>query len=189
MKKPIYVLLILLLPVWLLAQPQSENFRITKQVIDAGGGASSSANFQLYSAFGQPTPVGVQSSESYVLYAGYLTPTFAVSPLSPIQTLVITPVPPSAVLIWQSISGANSYKIYRDLDPRFAPSPGNLIDTVSDTTFTDSNALGLPLGKYFYLVTASSESMMMGAVPQMPPPSRINHQTDQSRSSRDADRR
>jgi hypothetical protein len=189
MKKVYCILVLFALPVWLLAQPQSENYRITKQVIDAGGGASSSANFQLYSAFGQPTPVGVQSSESYVLYAGYLTPTFAVSPLSPIQTLVITPIPPSTVLCWQSIPGANSYKIYRDLDPRFTPETGNLIDTVSDTTFTDTNALGLPLGKYFYIVTASTESIMMGAAPQTPPSSRKNQTTDQTRSRGDVDRR
>jgi hypothetical protein len=188
MKKLIYISMLMLLPVWLLAQPQSENFYLIKQVIDAGGGASSSANFQLYSAFGQPTPVGVQSSESFVLYAGYLSPTFAVSPLSPIQTLVITPVPPSTVLIWQSISGAHSYNIYRDINPQFTPA-GNLIGTVSDTTFTDANALGLPLGKYFYIVTASTENAVMGAAPPTPPSSRKSHQTDQSRSPGDAVRR
>jgi hypothetical protein len=188
MKKIGCILILLALPGWLFAQPHSENFYLIKQVIDAGGGASSSANFQLYSAFGQPTPVGVQTSESFVLYAGYLSPTFAVSPLSPIQTLVITPVPPSTVLIWNSISGAHTYNIYRDIYPQFTPS-GNLIGTVSDTTFTDTNALGLPLGKYFYIVTASTENAVMGASPPTPPTSRKSQPTDQSRSPGDADRR
>jgi len=92
-------------------------------------------------------------------------------------------------LIWQSISGANSYKIYRDLDPRFTPGPGNLINTVSETTFTDTNALGLPLGKYFYIVTASSENAVMGSVSPTPPLSRKSQQTDQSHSLENIHRR
>jgi hypothetical protein len=186
MKKVCCILVLLALPIWLLAQPQSENFRITKQVIDAGGGASSSANFQLYSAFGQPTPVGVQSSESFVLYAGYLTPFFAVSPLSPIRTLVITidltQNPPGTILSWQPISGAISYKVYRDIDARFIPGPGNLIGTVSDTTFTDSNALGLPLGRYFYSVTASTEHGVMSIAPPAPSSPQAHRNAEQVRA-------
>ena len=145
---------------------------MTKQVIDAGGGASSSTNFQLYSAFGQTTPIGVQSSENFTLYAGFLTPTFAVSPLSPIQTLVITidltQNPPGTILSWQPIPAAISYKIYRDVDSRFIPGAGNLIGTVTGTAFTDAGALGLPLGKYFYSVTASTEHGVMSAIPPAP---------------------
>ncbi len=51
-------LVLLFLPALSWAQSQSENFTFTKSVIDAGGGASSSANFNLVSAIGQPTPVG-----------------------------------------------------------------------------------------------------------------------------------
>ncbi len=41
------------------AQPQqSENFLMTKSVFTAGGDVSNSTDFQLVSAFGQPTPLG-----------------------------------------------------------------------------------------------------------------------------------
>ena len=74
-------LILLIFPALLWAQSQSENFTLTKSVVDAGGGTASSENFNLVSAFGQPTPVGVQSSANFTLYAGFLAPILQVSPL------------------------------------------------------------------------------------------------------------
>jgi len=142
------------------AQPQqSENFRITKSVIDAGGGASSSTNFQLVSAFGQPTPIGLSSSANFMHSAGFLSPIFAVSPLSPIQDLVIMRQTASnnMRLDWSAIAGAESYRIYRDENPLFTPVPGNQIGSVTDTTFIDVDAVSLPMVKYYYIVTAVNE--------------------------------
>ena len=141
------------------AQPQqSENFRITKSVLDAGGGASNSANFQLISAFGQPTPVGLSSSANFNLSAGFLSPMFSVSPLSPIQDLVIMRQPASLnmQLDWSVIEGAATYTIYRDTSSTFTPGPGNLLGTSSTNSYTDANAVGLPAFKYFYIVTSTS---------------------------------
>jgi hypothetical protein len=143
-----------------LAQPQqSENFRITKSVLDAGGGASSSANFHLISAFGQPTPIGVSSSQNFTLSAGFLTPQFAASPLSPIQDLVIqraAALGADVLLNWTAVTGAALYTIYRDTDPLFTPGPGNQIGTSATNSFTDVGAVGLPAVKYFYNVTSSA---------------------------------
>lgn len=144
-----------------LAQPQqSENFRITKSVLDAGGGVSTSTNFRLTSAFGQPTPVGVASSTNFVLSAGFLSPMFSVSPLSPIQDLVIMRQPASdnMKLDWSAVSGATVYYIYRDANPLFTPAPGNLLGTSATNSFTDANAVGLPAIKYFYIVTSAAGS-------------------------------
>ena len=138
-----------------IAQPQqSENFRMTKSVLDGGGGASSSTNFQLVSAFGQPTPVGMQSSANFVLYAGFLEPSFQISPISPIQHLVILREGTDMRLWWEPITGAESYRIYRDPDPLFTPAPGNQVGSVTDTTFADTGVVGLPPLKYYYVVTA-----------------------------------
>ena len=143
------------------AQPQqSENFRITKSVLDAGGGPSTSTNFQLVSVFGQPTPIGLQWSENFVLSAGFLSPIFSVSPLSPIQDLVIMRQPGLSNdmrLDWSAILGATLYTIYRDTNPLFTPAPGNLLGTSATNTFTDVGAVGLPAIKYFYIITSSAD--------------------------------
>jgi hypothetical protein len=110
----------------------------------------------------------VQSSETFTLSGGSLSPMFAVSPVSPIQQLVILQDQPDVILYWEPIQGANSYKIYRSDDPMFTPEPGDEIGTATDTTFTDENAATLPLGKYFYIVTASSESGGVASVPGEP---------------------
>jgi len=141
------------------AQPQqSANFRITKSVLDAGGQPSTSPNFHLTSAFGQPSPLGISSSANFTLYSGFLSPVFLVSPLSPIQDLVIQPVSPDARLFWPSVPGASQYKVYRSTDPLFTPSPTNLLGTVSDTTYMDANITGLPAVRNYYIVTALSSS-------------------------------
>lgn len=150
-------LLTLALPALLWAQPQqSENFRITKSVIDAGGAQSASADFRLYSAFGQSTPVGPQTSANFVLYAGYLSPSFAVSPLSPIQELVILVAPPDVHLHWDAIVGAERYKVFRGTNASFMPEESNRIATVTDTFYVDVNATGLPGARYYYCVEASN---------------------------------
>ncbi len=144
-----------------LAQPQqSENFRITKSVLDAGGGPSTSTNFQLVSAFGQPTPIGVASSANFLLSAGFFSPIFSVSPLSPIQDLVIMRQPASnnMKLDWSAVSGATVYYVYRDSNPLFTPGPGNLLGSNTSNTYTDVGAVGLPAVKYFYIITSAAGS-------------------------------
>ena len=139
------------------AQPQqSEDFRITKSVIDAGGAAGASADFRLYSAFGQGTPVGAQTSADFVLYAGYLSPGFAVSSLSAIQDLVILVTPPDVHLNWDPIVGAERYKVFRGTSASFAPEESNRIATVPDTFYVDVNATTLPGTRYFYCLEASN---------------------------------
>lgn len=137
------------------AQPsQSENFRITKSVIDAGGSASSSENFRLVSAFGQSSPLGAQSSESFTLWPGFLTPLIEISPLSPIQALVIQATPPDVTLAWERITGANSYNIYRSTSAAFTPAPANFVEAVADTFYVTAPAAE----KYFYIITASTDA-------------------------------
>lgn len=159
--KPLCLALILLaFATGLMAQPQqSENFRITKSVLDAGGGASSSANFNLVSAFGQPTPVGVQSSANFVLYAGFLTPDFGPGVLNSIDSLVImrqAGLSANMQLDWKAIAGATQYKVYRDTFATFAPTPATLIGTSATTQFVDVGAVSLPLPlKRYYIVTAA----------------------------------
>ncbi|MBI5060222.1 hypothetical protein HZB60_10630 [candidate division KSB1 bacterium] len=153
------VLCLTAVPLSAVAQPQqSENFRITKSVLDAGGGASSSANFQLHSAFGQPTPIGVQTSENFILYAGYLTPTLAPGVLNPIDDLVVARVvgPANDVrLNWGRIPAAAQYKVYRSNDPNFVPGGGNFLVAATDTFYLDPGVLSGPEVKYYYIVTAT----------------------------------
>ncbi len=146
----------ILLPTLLFAQSSSENFTLIKSVMDAGGGLSSSANFSLVSAFGQPTPIGDQTSANFVLHAGFLSPVLQVSPLSPIQHLVIKEAQPDAVLNWESISGAGSYSVYRATAINFTPGPGNLIGTTTNTNFTDANVLAGPLTQQYYIVLVNN---------------------------------
>jgi hypothetical protein len=155
------------------AQPQqSENFRITKSVLDAGGAPSTSTNFHLVSAFGQPTPIGVASSANFTLYAGFLTPAFAVSPNAPFD-LVIKRQPALSndmKLDWSAVSGATSYVIYRDTNPIFTPAPGNQVGTSGTNSFIDAGAVGLPAIKYFYIVEAvggaSPAALLPGDLPK-----------------------
>jgi hypothetical protein len=155
MRSVLISLSILMSAAALLAQPQqSANFRITKSVLDASGGYSASTNFRLQSALGQPTPVGVASSANFVLTSGFLSPSFAVSPLSPIQRLVILPQNPNVLLSWERITGAAHYKVYRSTDPLFAPSPTSLLGTAADTSFTDLNVIPGPNLRDYYIVTA-----------------------------------
>ncbi|MCB1060950.1 MAG: hypothetical protein KDB65_12010 [Calditrichaeota bacterium] len=148
--------LLLLFPALLWAQSSSENFTLTKSVMDAGGGASSSESFGLVSSFGQPTPIGVQTSENFTLYAGFLTPSLGVSPLSPIQDLTIKDSGVDAILRWTAISGAGSYSIYRDTALEFTPGPSNLVGTTSSTSYTDANVLSGPTLQQYYIVIVNA---------------------------------
>ncbi len=148
-------LLFVLLAEIALAQPQqSEDFRITKSVIDAGGAASVSENFRLVSAFGQPSPLGAQISESFHMWPGFLTPMPEISPLSPIQALVIQSTPPNVALVWERIPSANSYNIYRATSVEFTPGPANFVETVADTFYTATPSAT----QYFYIITASTDT-------------------------------
>lgn len=149
------ILMLLVCAAGAFAQPQqSANFRMTNSVLDAGGGLSTSANFRMTCALGQPTPIGLQNSANFFLVAGFLSPAFRVSPLSPIQALVIRPNLPNVTLHWPRVSAAAVYKIYRADQASFTPSVANLLGAVTDTTFTDTDAATLPFGEYFYIVTA-----------------------------------
>ncbi len=156
MQRTTIILSITLLASLTFAQPQqSENFVITKSVLDAGGGFSSSADFHLTSAFGQPSPIGAQTSEHFSLSGGFLSPLAAISPLSPIQALVIQGDDADVYLYWERVSGAVSYQIYRGDSANFAPAPGNRVGGTSDTSYVDSGVVPVSL-RCFYIVTASS---------------------------------
>jgi hypothetical protein len=152
-----YMTFFLLLPIFVLGQSSSENFILTKSVIDAEGSVSSSENFSQTSAFGQPSPLGLQSSENFILSPGFLNPQFLVSPLSPIQELVIKENQPNVNLWWEKIPRAITYNIYRDTLATFTPSEFNFLDTVSDTLYTDVNVIPSAHERYFYIVKSGSE--------------------------------
>lgn len=149
-------LIAILIPVLMFAQSSSEHFIETRSVLDGGGGVFSSANVTLVSALGQPTPAGVLSSAHFTLYAGFLSPMLQVSPLSPIQHLVIKEMQPDAKLYWERIIGAGSYSIYRDTTIDFVPGPGNFIATVSDTLYTDTNVFPTPPERQYYIVRVNN---------------------------------
>jgi hypothetical protein len=157
-------LTILCMTTWAFAQPQqSANFRITKSVLDAGGTASTSQNFRLVSAFGQPSPIGPQSSANFVLYGGFLSPTFAVAPPSPIEALVIRQAQPNVNLYWPPVTSALSYLIYRTTDPLCRPDSMVHVGTTSDTAYVDAGVVNLPPVKYYYYVTSSREAVHYAA--------------------------
>ncbi len=58
-----------------LAEPMSsDNYRIVWDVMDGGGGTSSSANYQLTDSVAQPSAIGTSTSANYVLEGGFLAP-------------------------------------------------------------------------------------------------------------------
>ncbi len=146
------LLFLLVMPALMWAQSSSENFTLTKSVMDAGGGASSSANFNLVSAFGQPTPIGTQTSENFTLSAGFLSPLLGVSPSSPIQHLVIKQQQPDAKLWWEPIPNATSYSIHRSVNYVFAPDGSNQVGSTSDTTFTDPGVAAAQIQSFYIVV-------------------------------------
>jgi len=149
-------LIAILFPALLFAQSSSEHFTLAKSVLDAGGGTSTSENFTLVSAFGQPTPIGVQTSANFTLFAGFLSPMLMVSPLSPIQELVIKEAQPDARLYWEHVQGAGSYSIYRDVAIDFVPGPTNFVATVADTFYTDTNVFTSAPEQQYYIVRVNN---------------------------------
>lgn len=150
-------LLAFLIPLLLLAQtPQSENFTLMNNIMGAGGGLAVSANFALVSAFGQSAPLGTQSGESFMLYAGFLHPVLQVSPLSPIQRLVIKEAMPDARLYWEPRIGAGSYSIHRAATIDFVPGPSSFIATVTDTFYIDAGVLAGPASQQYYIVLVNN---------------------------------
>ena len=51
--------------------PLQGNYRLVKSTLGAGGGPSSSVNYQLRATLGQPSMIGESSSQNYGLSAGY----------------------------------------------------------------------------------------------------------------------
>ena len=149
------LLLLLFIPLIVFAQSSSKNFTLTKSVIDAGGAASSSENFSMTSAFGQPSPIGSQTSESFALSAGFLHPQFSVSPLSPIQELVIRENQPDVDLWWEAIPGAGTYSVYRDTVSEFISDGSSFIGATSSASYTDTGITATPAERYYYIVTSS----------------------------------
>ncbi len=50
----------------------AQNYTLEKSVVDQGGGAAHSTNYQIVNAAGQPCPVGVIQSTNYTVFAGFL---------------------------------------------------------------------------------------------------------------------
>lgn len=148
-------LILLLIPLMGLAQSSSENFILTKSVIDAGGGVSASENFNQLSAFGQPSPLGKQSSENFMLSPGFLSPQFLVSPMSPIQELVIKENQPNINLWWEAIPGAGTYSVHRDTVSTFTPDGSNQLGTSPTNSYIDTGITSTAVERYFYIVTSS----------------------------------
>ena len=53
-------------------QMSSTSYSVPTHVLDGGGTSSSSTNYRLLNALGQPTPIGVAQSTSYMGYLGYI---------------------------------------------------------------------------------------------------------------------
>jgi len=68
----------------------------------------------------------------------------------PPYELTIQPGSPDSVILRWPPTGAPSYKVYGATEPFIL---GSLLDTVSDTTWTDANTANRP-SPYFYYVTA-----------------------------------
>jgi hypothetical protein len=180
------ILLLLCAVAW--AQPQqSTDFRMTKSVIDAGGTLSTSTDFRLTSAFGQPSPLGMQSSTNFILSPGFLSPMFSVSPISPIQNLVIRFNRPDIRLDWGRIPGAHSYVVYRDTSTYFTPSASNQIGIAADSFYVDNTVSSLTYWHYYYIVEASSSSPSLTSTPKGLPPHENMSVTPGKQASHPAD--
>ena len=70
-------------------------------------------------------------------------------------------------LIWSSVTAdtagrpitVDSYVVYRDTVPDFAPGPAKELATTTDTTYVDANAAGNSNVNYFYCVNARKGSL------------------------------
>jgi hypothetical protein len=154
MKKAICFILIMAMPILLFAQPHSDNYILKKWAIASGGGSMSSTNYQAVVITGQSSPPGVSSSTNYTLYSGFLGPIFAGAPGSALVWIWTDSV--DVYLDWEDVPNANTYYIYRSLDPAFIPGSGNLIGSNSSSDYTDHDAVNDPNAKYFYKITCSN---------------------------------
>jgi hypothetical protein len=134
--------------------PSSAHFRMATSVLDGGGMPVISDNHIGNISYAQPSSVGKFQSSNFRLYTGYLTPKFAVSPLSSLHKLVIHVQTSDILLNWEHCTGATTYRVYRSTDPLFIPDPTTFLATVVDTAYTDIHATLLPATRYYYNVTA-----------------------------------
>jgi hypothetical protein len=138
---------------FLIAQPHSDNYILKKWEISSGGGSMSSANYHAVSVVGQSSPPGVSSSTNYTLYSGFLQPIWAL----PGSALVwIWNVGTDVHLDWEDVPHANTYYIYRSLEPDVEIIPGNLLGSSSTSDYIDVDAVSVAGGKYFYRITCSN---------------------------------
>jgi hypothetical protein len=67
-----------------------------------------------------------------------------------IETLTIQKLGNNILLQWETLGANVLYRIYRDTDPYFVPSPTTLIDSTTNTTWLDVNALlGEDVARYY----------------------------------------
>lgn len=67
------VVLAMIVPGIVIAQTQSENFTLSRQVLGSGGAAGSSESYAMYCTYGQSSPLGRQTSETLILRGGFMT--------------------------------------------------------------------------------------------------------------------
>ena len=67
----IIVLMVLLIPTGLVYAQSSPNYILKSTVISGGGDYISSPNYGLISTIGQPSAIGLSSSDNYVNHAGF----------------------------------------------------------------------------------------------------------------------
>ena len=117
------------------------------------GEAQSSASYSAVSIAGQSSPPGISTSSNYHLYSGFLQPIWAL----PGSALVwIWNVGTDVHLDWEDIPRANTYYIYRSLDPDVEIIPGNLLGSSLTSDYIDVDAVSAAGGKYFYRITCSN---------------------------------
>ena len=64
----------LITPAALASGPSSTNYAIAWDVVDSGGGESSSTNYRIVDSVGQPTALGTSASTNYMLTGGFHSP-------------------------------------------------------------------------------------------------------------------
>jgi hypothetical protein len=67
----IIFLLVLLIPTGLVYAQSSPNYILKSTVVSGGGDYSNSTNYSLISTIGQPSAIGISSSDNYVNHAGF----------------------------------------------------------------------------------------------------------------------
>jgi agmatine deiminase len=78
----------------------------------------------------------------------------------PVDDLVISASAPDLILNWspvtEDVNGTpitvSQYDVYRSSEPFFEPGPSTFVESVSDTTFTDSGILNVSDGQYYIIL-------------------------------------